>query len=109
MSEPERPTWRRDPQRIPMILRAVEREWSKRPDTRLGQLLVNLLRVNTDTPTEEEGRRLFNIEDGQLLRWLGPQTEDEQTYIEEEPRRAREGWRAWERDHHARRDEMPDE
>jgi hypothetical protein len=55
------------------------------------------LRSNMHPPREEEGMRLFNIADGQLLRWLGPESDEERTYIREEPRRAREGWRAWDR------------
>lgn len=60
----------RDPDRIPLVLEAIEREWRRNPDLRLTQLIVNLLRMNTNTPTEEEGRRLFNVEDEVLLRWL---------------------------------------
>lgn len=82
----------RDPERIPMILAALERRWREQPDIRLGQLIVNLLRINTDTATDEEGRSLFNVDDGQILKWLGPQTEAEQTYIDEEPGKIREGW-----------------
>jgi hypothetical protein len=69
---------------------------AENPDSRLGQLLVNMLRLNTDISRAEEGRALFKVEDGRLLRWLGPQTEAEETYIREKPRRVREGWRAWE-------------
>ena len=60
----------RDPDRIPLVLEALEREWRRNPDLRLAQLIVNLLRVNTTTSTEEEGRRLFNVEDSTLLEWL---------------------------------------
>jgi hypothetical protein len=94
----ERPRWGRDPERIALVLSAVEREWRKQPDTRLGQLVVNLLRMNTSILGEDEGKVLFSVADGQLLRWLGPQSEEEENYIREEPRKAREGWRAWEHD-----------
>lgn len=60
----------RDPDRIPQVLEAIRREWVLKPDLRLGQLIVNLFRINTDTPTEEEGRRLFSVEDETLLDWL---------------------------------------
>jgi hypothetical protein len=96
--EGQRPRWGRDPARIAMILGGIEREWRRDTDSRLGQLIVNLVRMNTNVAREEEGRVLFNVPDGDLLRWLGPQTEDEETYIREEPRRAREGWRAWEKE-----------
>lgn len=33
----------RDPKRIPEILKAIEKEWKKYPDLRLGQLLVNVI------------------------------------------------------------------
>lgn len=85
----------RDPDRIPMVLAALEREWRKDPDARLGQLLVNLVRVNVHPLREEEGRILFNVEDGQLMRWIGAETQAEETYIREEPRKAREGWSQW--------------
>lgn len=81
-----------------MILAALEREWCKDTDSRLGQLLVNLLRRNTNILREVEGKVLFNVEDGELLRWLGPRSEQEDDYVREEPRKAREGWQAWERD-----------
>jgi hypothetical protein len=90
-------SWGRPIERIPMLLAALERVWADEPDTRLGQLVMNLLRANTSVSREEEGRVLFNVEDGQLLAWLGPETKAEQAYIAEEPRRAREGWRAWEK------------
>jgi hypothetical protein len=82
----------RDPERIPMILAAVEREWRKAPDLRLGQLLVNLVREHAGVPREEEGTRLFAVQDGVLLRWLGPADEAEVTYITEEPTGARAAW-----------------
>ena len=87
----------RDPERIQMILAAVERQWRKDPDARLGQVIVNLLRLNRNVPYEDEGRVLFNVEDGELLRWLGPETEEEETHVRQEPRNAREARRAWER------------
>lgn len=87
----------RDPVRITMILAALEREWRKNPDVRLGQLLINTLRVNANVAHEQEGRVLFDTEDGELLRWLGPVNEAERSYIREEPQKAREGWRQWQR------------
>jgi hypothetical protein len=85
----------RDPERIQMILAAVERQWRKDPDARLGQVIVNLLRANRNVPGEDEGRVLFNVEDGQLLHWIGPEADGEENYVREEPRKAREGWPAW--------------
>ena len=85
-----------------MILSALERAWRNDADSRLGQLVVNLLRMNTSTPQQEEGRALFNVADGELLRWLGPQSPEEERYIRDEPTRAREGWHAWDAEHRER-------
>lgn len=74
----------RDPQRIPILLAAIQREWRQHPDQRLGQRLVNLLRRHRSVPYKDEGRALFAIEDGEFLMWLGVETEDEQRYIEDE-------------------------
>ena len=79
----------RDPTRIPMILAAVEREWRKQPDTRLGQLLVNLV------PEQERPSALFAIQDGELLARLNPESEEEHRYIEREPAAQRAGWSEW--------------
>src|SRR5690242_3312700 len=80
----------RDPKRIPLILAAVERRWVQDPDLRLGQLLVNLARY-----LGSECDSLFGLPDGELLRRLGAETEEERRYVENEPVAAREGWRAW--------------
>jgi hypothetical protein len=77
-----------------MILGAVEREWRKAPDLRFGQLLVNLVREHTGVPREEEGTRLFAVQDGVLLRWLGPTDEAEIAYMTEEPTGARVAWQS---------------
>jgi hypothetical protein len=95
----DQPLLGRDPDRIPMILAALERSWMKQPDARLGQLIMNLLRMNTNILREDEGKVLFNVEDGALLGWLGPDSEAEETYIEQEPGKARAGWKAWELDY----------
>lgn len=87
----------RDAGRIPIVLAAIEREWKRDPDIRLGQLLMNLIRREQLAPREDEGMLLFGIEDGELLRLLGPQTATEQRYVEDEPGQAREGWRDWTR------------
>jgi hypothetical protein len=80
----------RDPDRIPMILAALERRWNEDPDLRLGQLLLNVL-SDKSTPPELLGR----IEDGRLLDCLGTETEEEARYVKDEPQRAREGWKVW--------------
>jgi hypothetical protein len=82
----------RDPERIPLVLAAVERQWRRDPDARLGQVLVNLLRLNRNVPYEDEGRVLFNVEDGELLRWIGSESDQERRYIDQEPAKRREGW-----------------
>lgn len=84
----------RDPDRIPIVLAAIEREWGKNPDQRFVQLLVNLLRRNR-AGKEDEGRVLFALEDGELLTWLHPEPDDERRYIEHEQTERRVGWNRW--------------
>lgn len=81
-----------------MILAAVERRWRMTPDLRLGQFLANLV----------PRRELVGIEDGELLKLLGPETEDERRYIEGEPEAARRGWREDDRQMRERRDDKGD-
>lgn len=38
----------RNPDRIPIILEALRREWEKSPDARFGQLLNNILQGELD-------------------------------------------------------------
>lgn len=83
----------RDPDRIPMILAAIERRWAEEPDTRLGQLLWNLYR---DLDPEAGPSPLFNLEDGKLLELLGAETEAEREYIAGEAKARKRGWAAWE-------------
>jgi hypothetical protein len=85
----------RDPERIPMVLAAIEREWRKHPDQRLGQLLVNVFRRRGTVPSEDESQVLFAVEDAELLRWLGAETDDEQRYVEDERQDRQVGWREW--------------
>jgi hypothetical protein len=73
----------RDPDRIQLVLAAVERRWRREPDLRLGQLLNGLA----------VGGNLALIEDGTLLALLGPETAEERRYIAEEPIARREAWR----------------
>lgn len=46
----------RDPDRIPKVLREIEKLWKKHPDWRLGQLIYNI-----------PGRDPFHIEDYDLV------------------------------------------
>jgi hypothetical protein len=78
-----------------MILAALERRWSEDPDLRLGQLLMNVIASNGP---DAEPTPLALMEDGELLRRLGAESEEEERYVREEPRKAREGWMKWERD-----------
>jgi hypothetical protein len=36
---------------------------------------------------------LFNLEDGERLRWIGSESDKERSYIDQEPEKRREGWR----------------
>lgn len=82
----------RDPNRIPMVLAAVGRAWTERPDERLGQLLNNaVVHDNVETP-------LYYLEDGALLGALAKYADIElsaeaQVFVQEEPERRRQGWR----------------
>lgn len=79
-----------------MLLAALERAWRKDPDTRLGQLLMIIIRRNyPGIAFADEGKRLFGLEDGQLLAMLGPETDAERAYIRDEPDEARQGWKEW--------------
>jgi hypothetical protein len=77
----------RNPDRIPLILQALERRWREDPDQRLCQLLVNLTRDLGSAPSS-----IWGVEDGELLRRLGPRTEAESRYVAEEPAARRQGW-----------------
>lgn len=67
----------RDPERMAAVLAVIGAVWRSQPDTRLGQLLVNLTR----------GSDLFNVEDWDLA---GRAVEQMQTH---EATARREGWR----------------
>lgn len=70
-----------------MILGALARRWEQDPDLRLGQLLSQLA----------DGHDLRLVEDGELLRRLGPANAAEQEYVDREPGVRRSGWRKWAR------------
>ncbi|MCQ2794764.1 MAG: hypothetical protein MJ214_00970 [Bacilli bacterium] len=50
----------RDPKRIPIILKEIEKIWNGSPDLRLGQLLCNVLRDPA----------LYYVEDEKLIEYL---------------------------------------
>lgn len=66
----------RDPKRIPKILDALEIYWEKQPDTRLGQLLMNV--AFADGHSE---RDCFYYEDSNLLNFL--ENENHKKFLEE--------------------------
>jgi len=43
-------------------------------------------------PYDDEGRALFGIEDGELLSWLGAETDEERGYVEDERTKCQIGW-----------------
>lgn len=59
----------RDPNRIPVMLEALRKEWEASPDQRLCQLISNITRG--DGPISIVHRDLFNVEDTEFLRELG--------------------------------------
>ena len=86
----------RDPDRIHpipshLMLAAIERDWRKHRDQRLGQLLVNLLRLNR-MDQDDEGQALCAVEDAELLGWLHPDTDAERRYTEHEGTKRQVGW-----------------
>jgi hypothetical protein len=92
LAERERPSRR-------MVLVAIAARWQEVPDMRLGQVLVNVVR---DYRPDVSPHPLFDLADGGLLKSLGPATEEERRYVDEEPAAARRGWREWERAHRLR-------
>lgn len=52
----------RDPKRIPAIIHAIEAFWTRYPDFRLGQIVVNA------TTYGDLKEKLFNVEDDDFLR-----------------------------------------
>lgn len=66
----------RDPNRIPEILKVLERVWTQHPDLRLGQL-IDVANVYYWRHVEKDKRRyrsliphIFDIEDVQLIQGL---------------------------------------
>lgn len=87
----------RDPERIPMILAALQRRWEAEPDMRLGQLLV--VAFQRSASVEHPPNPLFGVEDGDLLAMLGAETDVEREYIAGERDAAKRGWAEWEKRH----------
>lgn len=56
----------RPPERIPKIIELLTRLWQKHPDQRLGQLIVNIVRMN-DGRIFTDGPDVFYIEDHDLV------------------------------------------
>ena len=59
----------RDPKRIPEILNELKGIWGSFPDLRLGQLIINAAGM-WDTSTMDAERKLYYIEDEQLIKLL---------------------------------------
>jgi len=55
----------RDLQRIPKVLKALERLWEKYPDQRLGQLVANV--VSFEGTGDTQFSKIFNTEDDKLI------------------------------------------
>lgn len=76
----------RDPDRIPLVLAAIEREWRKHPDLRLGQMIVNAV--------GRDEKLVFGVEDDKLIRLFCEElTEEERAWVESEPARRHAGLR----------------
>lgn len=59
----------RDPARIPEILKRIETIWTKFPDWRLSQLLLNAL-ATSRPPSIDEKQQFFYTEDDKILESL---------------------------------------
>ena len=81
----------RDPDRIAAVVAGLERRWSMNPGARFGQMIVELLRVNTGVRSEAEGRALYDVEDEEMLRWLGRASEAEHPSVADDLREAPNG------------------
>ena len=69
----------RDPNRISVVLRAVEEVWRANPDLRLGQLLVTATNLSGRKAVSPE---VFSLEDEDMLKGihaLAVQTKNEKT------------------------------
>jgi hypothetical protein len=89
LAQRERPSRQR-------VVAAIAARWREAPDMRLGQVLVNVVR---DYRPDVSPHPLFGLPDGGLLKSLGPATEEERRYVDDEPAAARRGWREWSRAH----------
>ena len=57
----------REPKRIPIILKEIEKYWVKYPDLRLGQIITNLNTLLSENTHETD---LFYLEDARLVEGL---------------------------------------
>lgn len=55
----------RDPDRIPVVLKEIEKIWKKSPDLRLGQLLINATMIEPGVMTD-----FYYMEDENLIQTL---------------------------------------
>ena len=60
----------RDPNRIPEILKELEKIWSKYPDLRLGQLIINLSYVKRRNSGLNRENVIYYEEDEDFLEFL---------------------------------------
>jgi len=60
----------RDPNRIPEILKELEKIWSKYPDLRLGQLIINLSYVKRRNSGLNRENVIYYEEDENFLEFL---------------------------------------
>lgn len=65
----------RDKNRIPLVLKEVERIWNKYPDTRFMQLIDSL--KHEYSSKNETNFDLFYLEDDKFLEWLKCQKNEE--------------------------------
>jgi len=58
----------RDPKRIPKFLDELKGIWGAFPEIRFGQLMVNVMRSESDISAMDAERKLYYMEDKELIK-----------------------------------------
>jgi hypothetical protein len=65
----------RDPHRIEPFIKELEKLWKKHPDMRFGQLVINIMQMDSRYSQEKLDTLLFYIEDHHFV-WLRQEFEE---------------------------------
>lgn len=98
----------RDSDRIPMVLAGFEASGER---SQINDWSSFSTRSSPQTASVGMTRcpALFGLEDAELLRWLGAESDAKQHYIEDEPLKRQVGWREWMQDYREHREAQEDE